>query len=102
MRTNVVGRNIEVTEAIRQHADGKAQKLLKYLDVIKEITVSLTKGDHHKHGEFEAELIVGVLHREDFVLRAKHEDLYAAIDEVVHKGVRELSEYKERLKGEKR
>lgn len=102
MRTNVIGRNIDITDAIRTHAETKAQKLTKYLDLIQEITVSLTKGDHHKHGEYEAELIVGVQGRADFVLHARHEDLYAAIDEVVHKGVRELSEFKERLKTEKR
>jgi putative sigma-54 modulation protein len=102
MRINVVGRNIEVTEAIRTHAEGKAQKLLKYLDLVQEITVTVSKADHHKRGGFEAELIICVQHHEDFVVKGQHEDLYAAIDEAVHKGSREVSEYKERLKGEKR
>ncbi len=102
MRTNVVGRNLEVTPAIREHAEGKAQKLLKYLDLVQEITITFAKTDHHKKGEFEAEIIVNVQHREDFVTKARHEDLYAAIDEAVHKASREVSEYKERLKGEKR
>ncbi len=98
MRIDVVGRNIQVTEAIRQHCEQKAAKLTKYWDGVQSITLTLHKDDHHHHGDFAAELRIDVVKHEDFVSHAKGPDLYAVIDDVVHKGERQLREHKERLR----
>ncbi|MBL8760206.1 MAG: ribosome-associated translation inhibitor RaiA [Phycisphaerae bacterium] len=98
MRTDVIGRNIDVTEAIRLHAEGKTSKLSKFYDKIQQITVTLSKADRHKTGDFSVELVVDVEHHDDFVSHATGPDLYAAIDEAAQKATRQLTEFKERLK----
>jgi putative sigma-54 modulation protein len=102
MRTDVVGRNLEITDAIRQHAEAKAQKLPKYFDRIQQITFRLGRVDHQHRPRFDVEVVVDVEHHDDFVAHATDEDLYAAIDAAVAKSSRQLSDFKERLKLEKR
>ncbi len=102
MRIDVVGRNIEVTEAIRQHAEGKLSKLPKYFDGTQQIVLTLTKADHHKHGSFGAELRIDVEKHQDFIVNEHGEDLYAVIDHVAQTGSRVLADYKARLKTSKR
>jgi putative sigma-54 modulation protein len=102
MRIEVVGRNLEVTDAIRQHAEEKAGKLPKYYDGVQQVTFRISRLDHQHHGRFGVELQVDVEKHDDFVSHAEDEDLYAAIDAAVNKGVRQLSDFKERLKTGKR
>ncbi len=102
MRIDVVARNIELTDALKDFATAKAGKLTKYFDGIQAIRVTLSKDDHHKHGTFGAELIIDVEKHEDFVSREHDKDMYAAIDLVVEKGERQLRDFKEMLKDGKR
>jgi putative sigma-54 modulation protein len=102
MRIEVIGRNLEVTDAIRQHAEQKAAKLPTYFDRIQLITFRLEKVGHQHHGKFDVELVCDVEHHDDFVCHATEEDLYVAIDSAVHKSARQLAEFKERLKTGKR
>ena len=101
MRIDVVGRNLEVTDAIRQYAETKAAKLPKYFDGVQLITVTLSKIDHHSNGHFDAELVLDVVKHDDFVSHATDKDLYAAIDLVAEKGERQLREFKEKLRNGK-
>jgi len=102
MRIDVVGRHIEVTDAMRVHAESKLSKLPKYFDGTQQIVLTVSKDDHSKHGSFGAELRIDVEKHQDFILHAHGEDLYAVIDQVAQKGARELADYKERLKTTKR
>ncbi|MDX2117038.1 MAG: ribosome-associated translation inhibitor RaiA [Planctomycetota bacterium] len=98
MRINVVGKGIEITDAIKTHAEGKASKLPRYFDGVQQITLTVAKEDHHKHGQIGVELVVDVEKHEDFVSHAAGEDLYLAIDAAVQKASRQLSDFKEKLK----
>lgn len=102
MRTEVIGRNLTITDAIRQHAEAKAEKLTKFYDGIQQITFRVHREDHHHVATFDVELVVDVEKHDDFVSHAKGDDLYAAIDQVVQKGVRQLTDFKEKLKLGKR
>lgn len=102
MRIDVVGLNLEVTPALREHAELKSQKLLRLFDGVQQITFRLTKDQHHKHGGMAAELTIDVVKHADFVSKAEGDDLYALIDAVVDKGARQLGDFKEKLKLEKR
>lgn len=102
MRIEVVGRNLPVTDAIREHAETKAAKLPRYFDGVQLVTLRLSREDHHHHGSFEVELVVDVEKHPDFVTHAKGEDLYAAIDDAVQKSSRQLTDFKEKLKLGKR
>ena len=102
MRIEVIGRNLEVTEAIRQHTEAKAQKLTKFYDGIQAITVRISREDHQHRGSFGVELVIDVEKHEDFISHESGADLYASIDAVLQKGSRQLAEFKEQLKNGKK
>ncbi|ADO84094.1 ribosome hibernation-promoting factor, HPF/YfiA family [Ilyobacter polytropus] len=77
MKIIVRGRHLEVTDAIKNFAEEKVQKLEKYFDHIDEVEVVLSG---HMHKEFEAEAIAKVKSH-NYVVKAKDKDLYNAISE---------------------
>jgi len=100
MRIEVIGKsNLAVTEAMRTHAASKAEKLPKFFDGVQLVTFLLSKADHAHTPQFTVELVVDVEKHADIVANVVGEDLYAAIDQAVQKGIRQLTELKERLKG---
>lgn len=100
MRIEVKGKHLEMTDAIRQYALQKAEKLPRYYDGVQELVVTLDKPLHKV--EFEVEFIADVEKHADFVAKAHGEDLYACIDMAADKMARQLSDFKERLKNPKR
>lgn len=95
MRIDVVGRHLEVTDAILKFATAKAEKLPRYFDGTQQITVVFEK---NKKGAFDVEIRVDVEKHEDFISHASGEDLYGAIELAVEKAARQLKDFKERLK----
>jgi len=100
MRVDVVGRQFEITDAIRSHAETKIEKLTRYFDGTQLITCTISRPDQHHL--FRVELVVDVEKHDEFVCHADDEDLYAAIDKAVAKSQRQLTDYKEKLKQSKR
>ena len=98
MRIDVVGRHIEVTDAIREHADTKLSKLPRYFDGTQQITLTISKQSSHGRDEFETELVVDVEKHDNFVSRVRGDDLYGLIDQVTQKATRQLTDFKEKLK----
>ncbi len=102
MRIDVIGRNLTVTDAIRGHAESKAQKLPRFFNGIQQITFRLSREDHQHSGSFAVELVIDVVKHADFVCHTSGPDLYGAIDAAVQKGSRQLADYKEQLRSDKR
>jgi len=102
MRIEVVGRNVTITDAIRDYCTQRGDKLPRYFDGVQMITFRISTADHHHQREFDVELVIDVEGHDDFVSHAKEHDLYAAIDLVTQKGQRQLVEYKDRLRGHDR
>jgi len=98
MRVDVIGKQFEVTDPILEYAESKAAKLPRYFERIQQITVRISGEDHHHTAEFAVELVIDVERHDDFVSNARDRDVYAAIDQAIHKGVRQLTDFKERLK----
>ena len=98
MRTDVVGLHLEITDAIREHAEAKVDKLTRYYDGILAITVRLQQVDHIHRPEFQTEQTVDVEKHDDFVASATGDDLYLTIDAAVQKAARQLTDFKEKLK----
>ena len=98
MRIEVVGRNVEITPAIREYALSKAEKLPKFYSGVQQITVLVARANAHHTTDFEVEIVADVQHHDDFVSHAKGSDPYAAIDICVEKCERQLREFKEKIK----
>lgn len=93
MKIKYVGRNIDVTEGLKSHVEGKLSKLGNYFDAEKSATVVMsTQKGHHK-----VEITITV---KDIVIRAEEvlNDMYTAIDVVVDKLERKLRKEKSRIK----
>lgn len=97
MIVTVVGRHMEVTEALKTYAEQKAAKLEKYYDLIQEIEVVL---ENNKDVQ-RVEMIVNAEHRNIFVAHHNEGDAYACIDACVHKLERQLTEHKKKFRNRK-
>lgn len=95
MRTDVIGKNVTVTDAIRQYAESKLERLTKYWDGVQQMTVVF---EQDKHGQFKVEVRVDVVKHQDFLAHAEGEDLYACIDVAADKALRQLKDFKEKLR----
>ena len=101
MRTEVVGRKIEITDAIRQYAEEKSEKLHRFFDGVQQIEFTISQQSGKGDDAFDAELVIDVTGHDDFVCHGRHADLYAAIDSAVQKGSRVLAEHKDRVRNHK-
>lgn len=98
MQINVIGKHgLEITEAIKAHAEKKASKLPKHYDRVQSITIRLESDPKNKG--FHCEVVCDVEKHADFVGNSHNIDLYNAIDDAVEKVDRQLGQYKDKLKG---
>jgi len=88
----ITARNLELTPALRQYAEGKLKKLEKYLDNITSAHVILSIEKHRQIAE-------ATLHVRDLTIRGQEstDDLYSSIDRVLDKLERQILKYKEKL-----
>jgi putative sigma-54 modulation protein len=93
----VSARHMDVTPALKTHAEEKANKLGKYYDLIQEIEVIL---DAHKDAT-RVEMIVHAEHRNTFVAHHDEGDAYVCIDGCVHKLERQITEHKKKFRNRK-
>lgn len=97
MIVTVIGRHMEVTEALKNYAEQKAAKLEKYYDLIQEIEVVLDSAKDAPN----VEMIVHAEHRNTFVAHHADGDAYACIDGCVHKLERQITEHKKKFRNRK-
>lgn len=101
MRINVIGRHLEVTDPIRQHAESKATKLDKFEDIVQQIEIKFWK-ENSAQESFSVEVVVDVINHADFIAKAEGHDLYLVIDDAIAKVGRQLNDHREKLKIENR
>ena len=97
MIVTISGRHMDVTEALKNFAEQKANKLTKYYDRIQEIEVVF---DANKDGT-RVEMIVNAEHNAVFIAHHDEGDAYACIDGCVDKLERQLTDHKERFRNRK-
>jgi ribosomal subunit interface protein len=95
MRIDVIGRDVHVTDDVREHAERKGEKLPKYFDGTQLVTFTIIRKDSVNYG---VECLVDVEGHEDFVASAEDPNIKTAIDSAVQKATRQIKDFKERLK----
>lgn len=100
MTLTISGRHMDVTPALRQHAEEKASKLGKYLDLLKSVEVIFDRGRNNRKVNCFVEMIADTRHRGRFVARGAG-DGYLSVDGCFRKLERLLSEEKQKLKNPK-
>ena len=93
MQVTVIGRHIEATEALKQHATEKLMRLEKYLPKTIQVvvTLSVVKKVHH--------IAEAVIKSNGLLIQASEEteEMYSAIDLLIAKLERRVRRYKEKL-----
>jgi len=95
---NITGKHINVTEAIKRHAEEKTSKLPKYYNSINQIEVIIDGG---QGGNTSVEIIARAEHSKIFVVTETGEDAYKCIDVAVHKLERQLRRKKTKERNSK-
>jgi len=92
----LIGRNIEVTDAMRSYAETKLKKLDRFSDQIIDAKVVMSYGSNGSAGPAKVEVQLNV---PNGIVRAEEsgQDTYAAIDKVVDKLERQLKRFKGRF-----
>jgi putative sigma-54 modulation protein len=98
MLFTMTGKHIEITEALRAHAEEKSEKLPRYYDSINHVEVIVEGNDG---GKPLVEIIVHAEHSNDFIVKEAGEDMYACIDVAMHKLERQLRRKKEKQRNNK-
>ena len=97
----LVGRNVEITDAIRSYLEKKLARLERYFDGIQDAKVVLSlAGSPHVERRAKAEIQLNV---PGGLIRVEEEDpdLYAAIDRAVEVLEKQLKRFKGRLQGKR-
>ena len=93
MNLTVSGHHVAITPAIRTYVEGKLGRVTRHFDHVIDVTVILTVEKLRQ----KAEVTVHVRGR-DIYVESAHDDLYAAIDDMVDKLDRSILRHKDRLK----
>lgn len=92
MRFEIRGKNIDVTDALKEYTSKRLSKLEKYFEDVKDAQVALSvEGDRHK-----VEVTIPL---NGIILRGEEatEDMYSSIDLVEEKLEKQLDKYKTKL-----
>jgi putative sigma-54 modulation protein len=92
MQINITGHHVEVTQALREYVTTKFDKLDRFFDKINNVQVILTVDKLHQIAEATLHINGGEIHA-----KADSENMYAAIDSLTDKLVRQLNKHKDKL-----
>ena len=96
----VSARHMDMTPAMKAHAEEKANRLTQYYDLIQEIEVIYTDGKKD-HGGMNVEIIVNAEHKETFVARHADPDAYTCVNACVEKLKHQLTDHKKKHRNRK-
>jgi putative sigma-54 modulation protein len=91
MHVIVTGHHLEITEALKAHIDAKFEKLARHFDNVTDVHVILTVEKLVQKAEATLQISGAKLFAED-----SQEDMYVAIDNMVDKLDRQITNYKEK------
>ncbi len=97
MIVTISSRHMNVSEPLKNFAEQKANKLVKYYDLIQEIEVVLDAGKD----QVKVEIIVNAEHKNTFIAHHDEGDAYVCIDACVDKLERQLTEHKKKHRNRK-
>jgi putative sigma-54 modulation protein len=97
MNLTISGHHLEVTPALRDYVTTKLDRITRHFDQVVDIKVLLTvEKQKEKERRQRAECMIHVKGNDMFA-ESSHEDLYAALDELVDKLDRQVGRHKTRL-----
>ena len=97
MNLTISGHHLEVTPALRSYVTTKLDRITRHFDQVVAVKVLLTV-EHHKEKERRQRAECNIhVKGSDLFSESAHEDLYAAVDELVDKLDRQVVRHKDRI-----
>lgn len=97
MNLTISGHHLEVTPALRSYVTGKLDRITRHFDQVVDVKVLLTvEKQKEKDKRQRAECNIHVKGN-DLFAESAHEDLYAAVDELMDKLDRQVVRHKDRM-----
>lgn len=97
MNTSIVGKQFELTEAIKGYVESAIDVLNKYnLDIISATAVISADEKKGKKG-FSVEFAINLAHMNTVVIKQKDKDLYAAIDLAIERAKKVLRRHHDKV-----
>ena len=97
MNLTISGHHLDVTPALREYVHTKLERVLRHFDQVVDVNVLLSvEKNREKERRQKAEVTLRVKGR-DLFAEQTHEDLYAAIDQLMDKLDRQVVRHKDRL-----
>ncbi|HCG73622.1 MAG TPA: ribosome-associated translation inhibitor RaiA [Nitrospina sp.] len=93
MKLTVTGRNIEITDGIRNHLNDKIDKTIADLGEAADVHVALSVEKHRHFAEVTVKTKGFTLHSQD-----ETEDLYTSMDKALEKMEKQIRKNKEKAK----
>lgn len=98
MNLTISGHHLEVTPALREYVRTKLDRITRHFDQVVDVNVLLmVENLKEKARRQKAEITLHIKGRDIFVEQS-HEDLYAAIDQLVDKLDRQVCRHKDRIR----
>ena len=102
MNLTISGHHLDVTPALRSYVTGKLDRINRHFDHVVDVKVLLSvENQKEKEKRQRAECRIGVKGN-DLFAESSHEDLYAAVDELVDKLDRQIVKHKDKLQSHDR
>jgi putative sigma-54 modulation protein len=97
MNLTISGHHLEVTPALRTYVQGKLDRITRHFDQVVDVKVLLSiENQTEKERRQKAECNIHVK-GSDMFAESAHEDMYAAVDELMDKLDRQVVRHKDRL-----
>ena len=94
MNTSLVGRQLELTDAMKAHIENAIETLKKYnLDII---SVRVVVSPDEKKG-IAVEFSINIAHKNTIVIKQDDKDMYAAVDLAVERAKKVLRRYHDKI-----
>lgn len=94
MNITVEARHMEITDAIREYAQKKAEKFSTYFDGVQTAEIILDI----EAGKPTVEIVVQASRKSTFVAHHRDENMYAAVDQCASKLSEQLRRHKDKLR----
>ncbi|WP_458699554.1 ribosome hibernation-promoting factor, HPF/YfiA family [Sulfurospirillum sp. 1307] len=97
MNLSIVGKQLELTDAIKSHIESAKDSLSKYnLDIISTRCVLSADEKNGKKG-FSVEFAINLAHKNTIVIKQKDKDLYAAVDMAIERAKKVLRRHHDKV-----
>ena len=102
MNLTISGHHLEITPALRGYVTTKLDRITRHFDQVVDVKVLLSvENQTEKDKRQRAECRIGVKGN-DLFAESCHEDLYAAVDELIDKLDRQVARHKDKLQSHDR